>query len=75
MAERYEKAGYGWAAKHPKYDPNKKYPMFTGDVTVGGEKLGIALWRTIKYGKESFSIQFTKDTEDDGSQTSNQVQP
>ena len=25
---KYTKVGHGWAAKHPKYDPNKKYPMF-----------------------------------------------
>ena len=60
----YTKVGYGYASKHPKYDPNAKYPMFTGSVTVNDEKLSIALWRQIKYGKEAFSIQFTREDED-----------
>ena len=58
---KYTKVGHGWASKHPKYDPNKKYPMFTGDITVNKKKLQIALWRKTEYGKESFSIQITKE--------------
>tara|TARA_Y100000296_G_C5092904_1_gene215829 strand:- start:591 stop:848 length:258 start_codon:yes stop_codon:yes gene_type:complete len=59
----YTKVGYGYASKHPQYDPNAKFPMFTGPVTVNDEKLSIALWRQTKYGKESFSIQFTREDE------------
>ena len=58
---KYTKVGHGWASKHPKYDPNKKYPMFTGDITVNKKKLQIALWRKIEYGKEAFTIQITKE--------------
>ena len=58
---KYTKVGHGWASKHPKYDPNKKYPMFTGDITVDKKKLQIALWRKVEYGKEAFTIQITKE--------------
>ena len=59
----YKRVGHGYASKHPKYDPNAKFPMFTGKVTVNDEELSIALWRQTKYGKESFSIQFTREDE------------
>ena len=48
---------------HPKWEPNSKLPMFTGKVTVNEKELSIALWRQEKYGKESFSIQFTREDE------------
>ena len=35
--------------------------MFTGDIAVNNEKLQIALWRKTEYGKESFTIQITKE--------------
>ena len=60
---KYTKVGHGYASKHPKYDPNAKYPMFTGNVTINDEPLSIALWRQVKYGKESFTIQFTREDE------------
>ena len=59
----YVKVGHGYAAKHPNWDPNSKLPMFTGKVTINEEELSIALWRKEKYGKETFSIQFTREDE------------
>lgn len=59
----YTKVGHGYATKHPKWDANSKLPMFTGNVTVNDEELKIALWRKTNYGKESFSIQITREEE------------
>ena len=59
----YIKVGHGYASKHPKWEPNSKLPMFSGPVTVNDEPLSIALWRQEKYGKESFSIAFTREDE------------
>ena len=58
----FEKMGTGTAYPTPKSTPNNKAPEFTGSVEVKGEKLQIALWRQNYDGKESFSIQFTKAT-------------
>ena len=38
--------------------------MFTGELTINEEKINIALWRNESYGKESFSIQATKVTDE-----------
>ena len=65
MGRKYEKVGYGFVKKNPKHTPNSKHPMFTGDLTINNEKVSIAMWRKQDYGKESFSIQATKVTEEE----------
>jgi len=64
MGKKYEKIGSGFASKNPKHTPNSKHPMFTGELTINEEKINIALWRNESYGKESFSIQATKVTDE-----------
>ena len=65
MAKKYEKVGFGFVSKNPKHTPNSKHPMFTGDVTINDEKVSIAMWRKVNYGKEGLSIQATRVTEED----------
>tara|TARA_R100001594_G_scaffold100262_1_gene134870 strand:+ start:2058 stop:2258 length:201 start_codon:yes stop_codon:yes gene_type:complete len=65
MPKKYEKVGFGFVSKNPKHTPNSKYPMFTGDITINEEKVSIAMWRKDSYGKEGYSIQATKVTEED----------
>tara|TARA_R100000808_G_C2101915_1_gene118727 strand:+ start:151 stop:348 length:198 start_codon:yes stop_codon:yes gene_type:complete len=65
MAKKYEKIGYGFVSKNPKHTPNSKYPMFTGDVVINDEKINLAMWRKADYGKEAFSIQATRVTEEE----------
>ena len=65
MSRKYEKVGHGFVNKNPKHTPNSKHPMFTGDLTINDEKVSIAMWRKISYGKEGFSIQATKVTEEE----------
>ena len=38
--------------------------MFIGDITINNEKLNLAMWRNVSYGKESFSVQATKVTDE-----------
>ena len=64
MGKKYEKVGFGFVSKNPKHTPNSKYPMFTGDITINEEKVSIAMWRKDSYGKEGYSIQATKVTEE-----------
>ena len=65
MGKKYEKVGFGFVSKNPKHTPNSKYPMFTGTMTINEEKVSIAMWRKVDYGKEGFSIQATKVTEEE----------
>ena len=65
MGKKYEKVGFGFVSKNPKHTPNSKYPMFTGDITINEEKVSIAMWRKADYGKEGFSIQATKVTDEE----------
>jgi hypothetical protein len=65
VGKKYEKVGFGFVSKNPKHTPNSKYPMFTGDITINEEKVSIAMWRKDSYGKEGYSIQATKVTEED----------
>ena len=65
MGKKYEKVGFGFVSKNPKHTPNSKYPMFTGDITINEEKVSIAMWRKDNYGKEGYSIQATKVTEEE----------
>ena len=61
---KFEKVGYGFVSKNPKHTPNSKQPMFTGELNINEEKVGIAMWRKTDYGKEAFTIQATKVTEE-----------
>ena len=67
MKKKYEKVGYGFVSKNPKHTPNSKQPMFTGELNLDGDYIGgkdkvsIAMWRKTDYGKESFTIQATKE--------------
>lgn len=61
--KKYEKVGTGFVNKNPKHTPNSKHPMFTGEITIDSEKINIAMWRNLSYGKESFSIQLTRVSE------------
>ncbi len=64
--KKYEKIGYGFVSKNPKHTPNSKQPMFTGELVLEtmGEKVSIAMWRKVDYGKEAFTLQATKVTEE-----------
>ena len=62
--KKYEKVGAGFVNKNPKHTPNSKQPMFIGDITIKDEKLSLAMWRNTNYGKESFTVQATKVTEE-----------
>ena len=64
MGKKYEKVGAGFVNKNPKHTPNSKQPMFIGDITIKDEKLSLAMWRNTNYGKESFTIQATRVTEE-----------
>ena len=68
--KKYEKIGYGFVKKNSKHTPNSKQPMFTGELNLNGDYIGakdkvsIAMWRKVDYGKESFTIQATKETDE-----------
>tara|TARA_R100000049_G_C1857629_1_gene22409 strand:+ start:216 stop:425 length:210 start_codon:yes stop_codon:yes gene_type:complete len=68
--KKYEKIGYGFVRKNPKHTPNSKQPMFTGELNLNGDYIGakdkvsIAMWRKVDYGKESFTVQATKETDE-----------
>ena len=64
MGKKYEKLVSGFINKNPKHTPNSKQPMFIGDITIKDEKLSLAMWRNTNYGKESFTVQATKVTEE-----------
>ena len=48
--KKFEKIGYGFVSKNPKHTPNSKQPMFTGELNINEEKVGIAMWRKTEYG-------------------------
>ena len=62
--KKFEKVGSGFVNKNPKHTPNSKQPMFIGDRTINQEKLSLAMWRNTNYGKESFTVQATKVSEE-----------
>ena len=62
--KKFEKVGSGFVNKNPKHTPNSKQPMFIGDITINQEKLSLAMWRNTNYGKESFTVQATKVSEE-----------
>ena len=62
--KKYNKIGYGFVSKNLKHTPNSKQPMFTGELNINEEKVNIAMWRKTDYGKEAFTIQATRVTEE-----------
>ena len=68
--KKYEQIGNGFVSKNPKHTPNSTQPMFIGELTIDGDyvggkdKVSIAMWRKVNYGKEGFSISATKTFED-----------
>ena len=57
----WKKVANGWLNKNTKSNPQNNLPMFTGSIKftndiLTGDEVNIALWRTVSYGKESFSI-------------------
>ena len=62
--KKFEKVGYGFVSKNPKHTPNSKQPMFTGELNINKDKVNIAMWRKTDYGKEAFTIQATKVSEE-----------
>ena len=62
--KKFEKIGYGFVSKNPKHTPNSKQPMFTGELNINEEKIGIAMWRKTDYGKAAFTIHATKVSEE-----------
>ena len=64
----WKKVANGWLNKNTKSNPQNNLPMFTGSIkfkddVLAGDEVNIALWRQVKYGKESFSIAASLDTD------------
>ena len=64
----WKKIANGWLNKNTKSNPQNNLPMFTGtlkfsDDVLAGDEVNIALWRKVSYGKESFGIAASLDTE------------
>ena len=64
----WKKIASGWLNKNTKSNPQNNLPMFTGslkftDDLLTGDEVSVALWRKISYGKESFSISASLNTD------------
>ena len=64
----WKKIANGWLNKNDKHNAQNKLPMFTGNLKfsediLAGDEVNIALWRNITYGKESFSIAASMNTD------------
>ena len=64
----WKKVANGWLNKNTKSNPQNNLPMFTGTLKfsedlLAGDEVSVALWRKISYGKESFSIAASFNTE------------
>ena len=58
----------GWLNKNTKSNPQNNLPMFSGSLKfnhdiLAGDEVNIALWRQVKYGKESFGIAASLNTD------------
>ena len=65
----WNKIGSGWLNKNIKSNPQNNLPMFTGSIKVNddilaGDEVDVALWRNVKYGKESFGIALNRKKEE-----------
>ena len=64
----WKKVASGWLNKNTKSNPQNNLPMFTGTLKfsedlLAGDEVNVALWRKISYGKESFSIAASLNTD------------
>ena len=64
----WKKLGNGWINKNEKSNAQNNLPMFTGDIKftediLAGDKVNLAMWRKVTYGKESFSIAVSMNTD------------
>ena len=64
----WKKIANGWLNKNTKSNPQNNLPMFTGTLkfsedALAGDELNVALWRKVSYGKESFGIAASLNTE------------
>lgn len=64
----WKKLAKGWLNKNVKSNPQNKLPMFTGSLkfeedVLAGDEVNIALWRSTSYGKESFSVAASLNTD------------
>ena len=65
----WKKIANGWLNKNTKSNPQNNLPMFKGSLTVkddilAGDEVDVALWRSVKYGKESFGIALNRKKEE-----------
>lgn len=64
----WKKIANGWLNRNTKSNPQNNLPMFTGNLkftedVLAGDELNIALWRKTSYGKESFGIAASLNTD------------
>ena len=64
----WKKVASGWLNKNTKSNPQNNLPMFTGtlkfsDDILAGDEVNVALWRKVAYGKESFGIAASLNTD------------
>jgi len=64
----WKKIANGWLNKNTKSNPQNNLPMFSGSVkftedVLAGDEVNMALWRKVDYGKESFSIAVSYNTD------------
>ena len=64
----WKKVANGLLNKNTKSNPQNNLPMFTGSIkfiddVLAGDEVNIALWRSVSYGKESFSIAASLNTD------------
>tara|TARA_Y100000310_G_C20471060_1_gene710052 strand:- start:474 stop:716 length:243 start_codon:yes stop_codon:yes gene_type:complete len=64
----WKKIANGWLNKNTKSNPQNNLPMFSGSVkfsedVLTGDEVNMALWRKVEYGKESFSIAVSYNTD------------
>ena len=65
----WKKVANGWLNKNTKSNPQNNLPMFSGSVkfnedVLAGDEVNMALWRKVEYGKESFSIAVSYNTDE-----------
>ena len=64
----WKKIASGWLNKNTKSNPQNNLPMFTGSMkfsedALAGDSVSMGLWRKVDYGKESFSISLSYNTD------------
>jgi hypothetical protein len=64
----WKKIANGWLSKNTKSNPQNNLPMFSGSIkfsedVLTGDTVNVALWRKVEYGKESFSVAVSYNTD------------